>query len=408
MNLPLLIATRYFFSKRKNGGINASTIISVISLAGFWVGATALIIILSVFNGFEKLFTDMYANFDADLKIKPSTGKSFLIDTFPVNALLQHNVNTYSFTLEENALLHYQDKQTICTVKAVDKNYFKISLPDTCIASGIKPDITDSVFALVGMQLAYQLGVDPNDQFAPLGVYVPKRGKINLLNPQDAFKRGLLLPSGVFSVQDEIDAKYVILPLQYFNKLLDQPNVASSLEIKVGSNQNVSQIQNQLQQSLGSDYIIQNRFEQHESFYKVMKSEKLISYAILVFIILVAAFNTIGSIYMLVLEKQSNMLTLKSLGITPIQTAKIFYAESLLVGGFGGAAGLLTGCVLVWLQETYGFIKLYTGNSYSFDAYPIHLMKGDVLLVAATILILSFTTGVYPAYKAYKLVKPKG
>lgn len=219
MSLSFKIAKKYFFSKKKSGSFNAVTVISSISLLGYVVGACALIIILSVFNGFENLFAKMYSNFDAELQITALESKTFKINAINFNEINKiSEISSLSKVLEENVLLKYNNKETIATAKAVDENYLKITRIDTCIRSGIALiENGDTNFALCGENLAYQLGIDPSDQFNFLSVYAPKKGEINFINPENAFNRDLITPSGIFAIQPEIDSKYIVVPLRFLS-----------------------------------------------------------------------------------------------------------------------------------------------------------------------------------------------
>lgn len=405
-SLPVYIAFKYFKSKRKSGALQASHIITYISLAGYIVGAAALVIVLSVFNGFELLFSGMFTNFDADLKVSPKNGKYFNLQSIPESTFKNlADVASFSYVIEENALLHYSDKQTIATIKAVDENYLNtIAIEDNIIDGIALLQEGDTNYAVIGRYLAYQLSIDPGDQFNILGIYVPKPGKIDLLNPEQAFARGFIMPAGTFSIQDEIDGKYVLVPLRFFNKLMEKNGQATAIEIKLKNTNNQDKVANELTKLLGNNFNILNRYQQHESFYKVMKSEKAISFIILVFILIVAAFNTLGSLYMLVMEKKRDLFILKSMGITPNTAFNIFLLQGILVALVGGFIGISVGALVCWVQQVFEPIVLHTNASYQIQAYPVKLLYSDLLYVAITIAILGIITAIYPAVKAKKLV----
>jgi len=407
LNLQVFISLRYFITKRNSGGVNASNIITWISMAGYVAGAAALIIVLSVFNGFELLFTGMFTNFDADLRIKPATGKYFSIKDFPVYLINNHQqVAAYSFITEENALLHYSNKQTIATIKGVDKNYLKtISLQNNITAGELLLQSGDTNYAILGQHLAYQLGVDPTDPFNILGIYVPKSGKVDMMNPDNAFARGYLYPAGVFAVQDEVDSKYVIVPLRLLSKLLQKEPYAGMIDIKLKADADLKKVQNQLKQQISNKFKVINRFEQHESFYKVMKSEKVISFIILSFILMVAAFNTVGSLYMLVIEKKRDLFIFKSMGLTPAKGAGIFLIQGIFIALTGGLAGVVIGATVCYIQQVFGIVALHSNGSYVVNTYPVSLHFNDCLLVFLTILALGLITAWYPALKAYRMLK---
>lgn len=405
MNVPFKIARRYFFSRNKQAGFNAISIISYISLIGYLVGAAALLIVLSVFNGFEALFTKMYSNFDADLQVIPSSGKHILFKDLPINILTQQTwIKSYSTIWEENALLRYNGKQTIASIKAVDQNYLNTNPLDSHLLRGsLILQNGDTSFALVGQGIAYQLGIDPDDQFHYLGIYLPKKGKIDLLNPQEAFAHGLVFPVGIFGIQEEVDNKYVLMPIKYVLNLIDDSTQFSSIEIRINNAVDLEKCRQQLNEIMGPNYLVKTRFEQRESFFKVMRSEKSISYLILVFILLIAAFNTIGSLYMLVIEKKKDIGILSTLGLKPNQTALVFVYQGLFIAFTGGVLGILIGLFVCWGQQEFGWVALQSSNGAMVSAYPVKIMIKDAIVVFFTLQILGFVTSLYPAWKALKL-----
>jgi lipoprotein-releasing system permease protein len=407
LNLPFKIASRYFFSRKKSGGYNAISLISYISLLGYAVGAAALLIVLSVFNGFEGLFTKMYSNFDADFQVLPKTGKNILIKDIPINKIAEKSwLKGVSAVWEENALLRYNGKQTIATIKGVDQNYLKTNPLDSHLLRGaLMLQSGDTSFAIIGQGIAYQLGVDPDDQFHYLGVYLPKKGDIDMLNPEGAFAHGLVFPVGVIGVQEEVDNKYVLLPLHYiFNQIGDSTHI-SMLEIRVQEGQDLSAARTDLTDLIGPNYTLKNRFEQRESFFKVMQSEKSISYFILVFILLIAAFNTIGSLYMLVIEKKRDLSVLSTLGLNPNKAAQIFIYQGLYIAIVGGLLGLVIGYGICWGQQEYSWVALQSNGSTMISAYPINVKFYDTIKVFFTLLGMGVITSLYPAWKAREIVK---
>jgi lipoprotein-releasing system permease protein len=406
LNLPLHIATRYFFSQRKRGGFNAVTIISYISLLGYAVGAAALFIVLSVFNGFEHLFVGMYSNFDADLRITSAKGKTFAISDLPINQLLATGlINSKTWVWEENALLRYNKKQTIATVKAVDEAYVKTNPLDSHLLRGLLIlSEGDTSYAWVGQGLGYQLGVDPDDQFNFLGIYLPRKGKVDMLNPEGAFVHGILFPLAVFGIQEEVDNKYVIIPLKYMQELLEDTNRVSALELRLKNNISLNTGKERIEEMLGENYIVKNRFEQRDSFFKVMQSEKTISYFILVFILLIAAFNTIGSLYMLVIEKKRDLFVFSSLGLTPFKASLIFVWQGLWIALSGGLTGIVLGALVCLGQQKFGWVSLETSSAIKMSAYPVLPKWEDALLVFLTLLVMGFITALYPARKAAQII----
>lgn len=407
MNLPFKIARRYFFSRKRQGGFNTVSLISYISLLGYAVGAAALLIVLSVFNGFELLFLGMYSNFDPDLQVLPASGKSIEVHGFPFEQVRNlEGVAGTTAVWEENALLRYNNKQAIATIKAVDDNYLKIHPLDTHLVRGVMElKSGDTCYALVGMGLAYQLGLDPQDPFRFLGVYLPKKGKVDLLDPGSTFAHGVLPPAGIFNVQEEVDNKYVLLPLSYVFQLLEDSSRIGHLELRLNPGAGMDVTSHQLKTLLGDKYVVKNRFEQRESFFKVMRSEKSISYLILVFILLVAAFNTIGSLYMLVIEKQRDLTILSSMGFTAQNASRIFLWESLLIAFTGGSLGLLLGLLVCVGQQEYHWVALQTLGGSQISAYPVLVKWADVVKVFFTLIGLGVLTSLYPAWKAARLFR---
>ncbi len=402
LSLPFKIAKKYFFSKKKSGTYNAVTVISSISLLGYIVGTCALIIILSVFNGFENLFAKMYSNFDAELQITATHSKTFKQSDINFGAIAKvSEIETTSKVLEENVLLRYNNKETIATAKAVDENYLKTIHLDTCIEAGEAIiQNGDTNFALCGEALAYQLGVDPGDQFNFLSIYAPKKGEINFVNPENAFNRDLIIPAGIFAIQPDIDGKYILVPLRFLTQLLEKENELSAIEIKLKNSSDLTKAQTKLQAILGNKFTVKTRFEQREAFYKLVKTEKLISYIIILFILIIAIFNTIGTLYLLVMEKTREIKILHSMGLTASKIANIFAWQSLFIAAVGGFIGLILGFIICFAQQYFGFIKI---NPTSPIAYPIQFAIVDAFIVLFTIIILGLLTAIYPWLKAKKI-----
>jgi lipoprotein-releasing system permease protein len=405
LNLPFKIAARYFFSRKKRSGFNAVSLISYISLLGYAVGAAALLIVLSVFNGFEGLFTQMYSNFDADLQILPESEKSILVKDFPINKIRENEwLSGVTAVWEENALLRYNGKQTIATIKAVDENYLLTNPLDSNLLRGsLLLQNGDTSFAVVGQGIGYQLGIDPDDQFHYLGIYLPKKGKVDMLNPEGAFAHGLVFPVGIIGVQEEVDNKYVLLPLSYVFKQIEDSSSISHIEIRLKPGANVEKVRAELLKQIGPKFVIKNRFEQRESFFKVMQSEKSISYFILVFILLIAAFNTIGSLYMLVIEKKKDLHIFSTLGLTPNRAAFIFIYQGLFIAVAGGVLGLILGLGVCWGQQEFKWLALQSNGSAMISAYPVIVKWEDAVLVFLTLLVMGIVTSLYPAKKAREL-----
>ena len=407
MNLPLKIAFRYFFSRRREGSFNIITLISGISLLGYVVGAAALIIVLSVFNGFENLFSTLYSQFDADIQITSTVGKSF--PTPQLNIAQIKNIDGVlhvNYVIEENVLARYNGKQVLATVKGVDEKYLAAVHLDTNLISGaLLLQEGDTNFALIGQGLAYQLGVQPDDQFNFLTIYVPAKGEIDLLNAENAFKRNPIFPIGVLGIQEEVDNKYILVPLRFIEPLLEKKNQVSAIEIRLRNDASMDKIRSQIEENAGDSFLVKNRFQQRDSFYKVMKSEKFISFMILLFIMMVAAFNTVGSLYMLVIEKKKDLKIFASMGLTANQARKIFMFEGIILAIFGGLVGIILGGSICWLQQEYNLINFSSSQGFIIDSYPVRINATDFLYVFLTIVGLGFITSLYPAYKAKQMIQ---
>jgi lipoprotein-releasing system permease protein len=407
MCLPLKIAFRYFFSRRREGSFNIITLISGISLLGYVVGAAALIIVLSVFNGFENLFSTLYSQFDADIQITSTVGKSF--PTSQLNIAQIKNIDGVlhvNYVIEENVLARYNGKQVLATVKGVDETYLNAVQLDTNLISGaLLLQEGDTNFALIGQGLAYQLGVQPDDQFNFLTIYVPSKGEIDLLNAENAFKRNPIFPIGVLGIQEEVDNKYILVPLRFIEPLLEKKNQVSAIEIRLRNDASMDKIRSQIEENAGDSFLVKNRFQQRDSFYKVMKSEKFISFMILLFIMMVAAFNTVGSLYMLVIEKKKDLKIFASMGLTANQARKIFMFEGIILAIFGGLVGIILGGSICWLQQEYNLINFSSSQGFIIDSYPVRIKAADFLYVFLTIVGIGFITSLYPAYKAKQMIQ---
>ena len=394
MRLPIYIAKRYLLAKKSRNAIN---VISAISVAGVTVGTMALIIVLSVFNGLEEMVNTIFRTFDPDLKVTVAEGKVFTPDSAKLRQLsVLDGIKAYTLTLEENALLRYEERQYIATIKGVDKNFVNVTGIDSVTwegefrlwSTGGRPE------AVVGAGVARYLGLNVNF-IASLHIYIPKRtGSVNL-NPEDAFIDRYISPSGVFEVEQEFDSKYVFMPLEFAQDLLEYDTEVSSIEILADNDFKIRQIQNNVKEIFGDEYQVRNRFELQEIFYKVMRSERLAIFIILTLILLIASFNIIGSLTMLIIEKERDIEILRSLGADNQMIRKIFIFEGWLISISGAVTGIVLGFVICWLQQSYGIIKL-NSDSLILDAYPVVLKIKDFIIVPATVLLIGYWAAWYP------------
>ncbi len=399
MRLSLSIALRYLFAKKSQNIIN---VISMISVAGVFTGTLALLIVLSVFNGLHALIGTLYGSFDPDLKIEPVSGKIFHLDSIPYQNLIHDiGVSSVSQVLSDQVLLKYDRRQMPALLMGVDSNFAKVSGVDSIMVDG-KFDLSNknSRVGVLGYILAEQLSVGINF-VTPMGIYAPRReGTFNMMNPESGFRSDYLMPSGIFAVkQVEYDSQYLLSDISRARSLFEQDSLAvSSLYVKVKSQVEISKTKERLTALLGKNYHVLNKEEQHASFYKMMKVEKLMAFLILTFIMIIATFNIIGTLSMLIYEKKDSIQTLKSMGADRKMTIRIFLFEGWLVSLTGILSGLIIGSGLILLQQQFGIIKFQGGDSFVVDAYPIILQLDDMLIVFATVSIIGMLASWYPVH----------
>jgi len=381
LNTSAFIARRYLFSKKSTNAIN---IISGISMLGVLVGSAALILILSVFNGIETQIVSLYSSFTPELKVLPAKGKTFDPATLHLNNL-RKMPGMYSVTevLEEKVLLRYGKGQFIGTIKGVGDEFLKSQHLDSTLQAGsftLKEDGQN--LAVIGASVAISLGVNTKDQLAMLQVYSPKHNVVNSFNPMDEFVLRSIVPSGVFSVQQEFD-DMVITPIAFTRDLLDEPVKISYVELNLQDNANVNRMQQQLQQRLGNNFVIKNRQQQNTSLYKLLNSERWSVFLILTFVLIIAIFNIVGSLTMLVMDKRKDIAVLTSLGADKTLVQRIFFYEGMLITVVGCIIGMATGLIFALLQQKSGFITM--GGSTMVQPYPVTLKASDFLLVFVTV-----------------------
>jgi lipoprotein-releasing system permease protein len=394
VKLSLYIAKRYLFAKKSRNAIN---IISAVSVAGVAVGTMALIIILSVFNGLETMVRNIFNTFDPDIKITAAEGKTFVADTPRLKLLANvEGLSCYSLTIEENVLLKYGDRQIIAAIKGVDDNYARVTNIDSSMWEGdfiLKSD-KGRPYAIPGVGVASYLGLRVNF-ITPLNIYVPRKSASVNLNAEDAFNRKIIFPSGIFEVEKEYDSKYVYLPLDFARELIESEDGVSAIEIKFTEQADPRLVQKNIAKIFGKRFVVRNRYEQQEIFYKVMRSERLAIFFILTLILIIASFNIIGSLTMLIIEKERDIEILKSLGADNNLIRKIFIFEGWLISIIGAIAGIILGFVVCWLQQTYGLVKLQS-ESLIMDSYPVLMKAKDFIIVPATVLLIGYWAAWYP------------
>ena len=391
MNLPLYIAKRYLFSKKSHNAIN---IISAISVCGVALATLALVCTLSVFNGFHDLIASFFTHFDPDLKVEAIKGKTFTPDSAQLIAIESiPGVEVLSTTLEDNAMAKYKDQQTMVTIKGVDDNFQALTHIDEILYGNPEFKLYDAVvdYGIMGHQLMYILntGVQPYD---PIEVYAPRKGtRVNMSNPLANFHRELLYsPGSVFNVNDSRYASsYIITSMDYARRLFDSKEEVSALELRLLPEANVQEVKHTISNIMGEGFTVKDRYEQQEATFKVVKIEKFISYLFLCFILMVACFNIISSVSMLILDKRDNANTLRSLGAPDGMVARIFIYEGNLIALIGAIVGLVLGIVLCLLQQHFGLIGLGGDGQFVVSAYPVRVKFTDIVLVFFSVAVVS-------------------
>ena len=389
MKYELLISRRYLFSKKSHNAIN---IVSMIAVAGVAVATMAMVIVMSVFNGFQGLVAELFTGFDPELRITPVAGNSIDLSSSRIKALADSkDVAVFTPVAEGQALVVAGDVQKVVMLKGVADNYTQQSDILNALYGDGEPELHLDVieYCIPGLQLCNQLGLPIYFQ-RPLEVYAPKRGeRVNMANPKSSFNRDELNASGlVFSVhQSKYDSEYILCSLGFAQRLFDLDGRVTGIEIKLaptGSREDIEAL-------LGEGFCVKDRYEQQEDVFRIMQIEKLISYAFMCFIMLVACLNIMGSLSMLMIEKREDAKTLSALGSTQRQIRRIFALEGLMIIFGGAMTGMLLGLILCLLQQEFGFIRMgQSEGSFIIDAYPVVVRPGDLMLVLLTVVLLGF------------------
>lgn len=374
-------------------------------MVGFAVGSFALVVVLSVFNGFEDLVVSLYNSFDPDMKVTPAKGKVFNPDTTKIAELRNiDGILHITEVLEENALLKYGDKQAFATVKGVGQGFVKYSGLDTMMVEGeLRLQDREYNYAVLGYGIARFLSVNTESAFTQLSVFIPKRGNTtDVLNPENALIKRFINPAGVFSVEDNINDKYAIVPIGFARGLLEYEKEISAFEIILKDGVDKEDIQEQIQAIMGSNFMVKNRYQMQEVLYRVFNTERWATYFILTFILLVAAFNVIGSLTMLVIDKKGDISVLKSMGANNSLIRGIFFKEGLIIALIGAVVGIALGVLVCWLQQNYGIIKLGGEGTFVVTDYPVQMKISDIVLIFFTTLLLGAITSLFPSLKSSK------
>ena len=411
MRLPFFIAGRYLFSKKSHNAIN---VISGVSVCGVAFATLAMVCTLSVFNGFQDLVQTMFTAFDPELKITSVTGKVFDADDDRLkNVQEMPEVEIFSKSLEDNAMVQYKGRQAMVVIKGVEDNFNQLTAIDSILYGRGELKLRDEVasYAIPGIELVSVLGTGIRF-LDPLEVYAPKRGvKLNVANPSSGLRMDYLHSSGLtFAVnQQKYDDSYILTSLDFARNLFQYDTEVSSIELKLHPNADVDVVKKKISKFLGDDFLVQDRYEQQMDTYRIMEVEKLISYLFLSFILLIACFNVIGSLSMLIIDKREDVITLRNLGADNQLIFRIFLFEGCLISFIGALVGVCGGLMLCLLQQEFGFLSLGSGDSagaFVVDAYPVSVHFCDVMLVTITVLVVGFLSVLYPVrYLSRRLLR---
>ncbi len=398
MNLPLHIARRYLFSKKSTNAIN---IISGISIFGLSIGTAALVLVLSVFNGFEDLITGLFSNFNPDVKIIPKEGKTFKSDSIKIVKLRQLDGVAYvSETLEEVAYFEYKGSQDFGILKGVDPYFYKVTQIDSTIREGVyKLQEGERELAVLGVGMRNKLSVNVDDYFSTITAYMLKRDKVSALG--EPFRKRYIYPSGTFVIQQDFDSQYILSSLKFARQLLKARDEVSAIEIRLKDDANDATTLQQIRTIMGDDFTVKDRYMQDEAFLKLMNIEKWMSFAILSLTLLLVAFNLIGSLWMIVLEKKQDIAILKSMGADNPTIRNIFLGEGLLLCLLGIAIGFALAIFLYLIQTNYGIVPIPDG--FVISSYPISMRFWDFLVVGLTVIAIGVLASVPPALRAQRI-----
>ncbi len=399
MNFPFYIARRYLFSKKSTHAIN---VISGISVVGVAVATMALVVTLSVFNGFHDLVASFFTQMDPQLKITPVKGKTALADD-PILTKIRHlpEVEVATECLEEQALAVYGDRQQMVIVKGVEDNFNQLThIQEILEGDGdFELHAADLSYGIPGLGVAYQLGLGYTYEH-PLRIYAPRReGQLNMANPTEGFVvDDLYSPGVVFCMkQGKYDKNYILTSIAFTRHLFDLDGRLSSLEIRLKPGSDFERVKSQMEEIAAGKFYVQDRYEQQDDTFRIMKVEKLIAYVFLTFILMIACFNIIGSLSMLIIDKKEDVVTLRNLGATDHQITRIFLFEGRMISAIGAILGVLIGLLLCWLQQQYGIVRLGSSEgSFVVDAYPVSVHPWDIVLIVFTVMAVGFLSVWYP------------
>jgi len=399
VNFPIYIAKRYLFSKKSHNAIN---IISAISVCGVALATLALVCTLSVFNGFQDMVATFFTAFDPQIKITVAQGKTFDASDSRIQKIRSmKDVAVFTETLEENAMVQYKGRQAMAVIKGVQDNFEELTKIDSILYGNGRFILHDSIvdYCVMGIELVSKLssGVQFVD---PLEVYAPMRdAKVNMGNPAASFNVQYLYSPGVVFIvkQQKYDSSYILTSLDFARKLFHYTTEASAIELKLNPNADVDKVKSEIKQILDDSFVVKDRYEQQADVFRIMEIEKLISYLFLTFILMIACFNVIGSLSMLIIDKKNDVETLRNLGADDKLIARVFLFEGRMISMIGAVIGIVLGLALCYIQQEYGIITLGgTQGTFVVDAYPVSVRPLDVFLIFITVLVVGFLSVWYP------------
>lgn len=399
MNFPFYIAKRYLFSKKSTNVIN---LISAISVVGVAIATIALVVTLSVFNGFHDLVATLFTAFDPQLQVVPVEGKTVAADDPILTEIRQlPEVDVVTETVEDQALAVYGNRQAMVKIKGVDDNFAELThINEILYGNGsFQLRAANLQYGTLGIRLAQTMGMSA-DWPGYLKIYAPRReGQLDLMNPEEGFvEDSLITPGVVFSVQQSLyDRNYIITSISFARTIFDQQGMMSSLEMRVKPGSDIDDVKAQMQKIAGTKYKVLDRYEQQEDTFRIMKVEKFIAYIFLTFILIVACFNIISSLSMLMIDKKDDVVTLRNLGANDKQITQIFLFEGRMISAIGAVIGILVGLLLCWIQQTYGIVHLgESEGSFIVNAYPVSVHPQDIVVIFFTVLIVGWLAVWYP------------
>ena len=397
--MNFLYAWRYFKAKKTTNAIN---VISWISIVAMLFGTAALILVLSVFNGFEDLVKGLYSSFYPDVKIVPASGKQLVLSDEQLQTLRSvKGVKALSRVIEERAFLKNAEAQSMITLKGVDSNYSKVAAVHEHMVNGeFNTGTASRPLLVLGAGIENAVAVQADRNIFPLTVYLPRKGEVDLSDPLKSLASDTVNTAGAFIIQQEFDNKYVLTNLAFVKTMLGlQADTYGAVEVSVNNPENAAAVQSRLQAILGKDYVVQTRYEQNKSLYSIMQMEKWVIYAILSLILVVAAFNMIGALTMLVLEKREDIGVLHAVGASRNFIKKIFLSEGMLLAFIGGGGGMLLALMIALAQLKFHLVPLQ-GDSFLIAYFPVKINPWDFLLVGTTVLVIALIAAYIPARKA--------